>query len=452
MAAERQSSYSVIGLAKSGVAAANALHVRGHQVVISDLRDVTALAEHLARLRAGVEVVLGENVVREGDLVVVSPGIPPRGAVFEDARAKGCEVIGEIALFQRLAGGVDTLAVTGTDGKSTTTCWLGEMLRASGRPTWVGGNLGTPLCASLEELTPEHAVVAEVSCFQLWTSEEWHPAVAVITNIAPDHLGYYDGSYDRYKAAKRQVMANLGAGETAVLNADDPTLVQWRAPQPAVTRWFSRDVLPDDKEGVFLRGDTLTARLGDIDTALVRVDQLQVPGVHNVENAMAAACAALSFGLSVEAVRDALQSFAGLEHRIERVRTVGGVTFYNDSKATNPHAGEAALRSFSESFVLIAGGSKKGSDFEPWADLVADNVRHAVLCGDTAERIAEAIDGRVPITTTKTLEDAVTAAYELAGDGGVVVLSPACASFDQFRSFEHRGEVFKGLVANLSGN
>lgn len=441
-------SYSILGLARSGVAAANALHRRGASVIVSDLRGVEALAEHIARLEPGIEVALGENVLRDGDTIVVSPGIPPRAPVFAEAEARGLEVVGEVALFQRLEPKKPILAVTGTDGKSTTTAWLGAMCEASGRPTWVGGNIGVPLCESVDRLEPDHLVIAEVSCFQLSTAAELHPRVAILTNIAPDHLDYYSGSLPAYVAAKRRLLANLALGESAVLNRDDATLRTWSAPRPARTLWYSRSPLDADLQGVFVRDGRLVARMPD-ELDLIAVDDLPIPGSHNVENALAATCGALAWGIPAKSVCEALRSFGGLEHRIERIRTVDGVTWYNDSKATNPHAGEAALRAFEEKIVLIAGGSKKGSDFDAWADLVADHVRHAVLCGDTADRIEGAIAGRVPVTRANTLADATLAARHAAGGQGVIVLSPACASFDQFQSYEHRGREFKRLVHEL---
>lgn len=442
--------FSVLGLARSGVAAANALVARGESVIISDLKDGEALAEHLAKLHPDVQVRFGENVVRQGDTVVVSPGLPPSAPVFAEARKRRHEVIGEIALFQRLADGVDTLAVTGTDGKSTTTTWLGEMVAADGQPCWVGGNLGTPLCAALSELTHKHVVVAEVSCFQLWTSREWHPKVAVITNIAPDHLDYYDGSYDAYKAAKRLVLGNLRSDDTAVLNADDETLAEWRAPRGAQTWWFSRTALTGGKSGVYLdEAGYLVWRHYGRDVRLVHRSELRVPGLHNVENAMAAAAGALAYGVSMISVQAALRSFSGLEHRIELVSEVDGVRWYNDSKATNPHAGEAALRAFDEKIVLIAGGYEKDSDFTVWADLAVERCAHVVLNGNTAERMAEALGDRVPVTRVETLAQAIDAAKGLATPDSVVVLSPVCSSFDQFKSFEHRGAAFKEIVTAL---
>ena len=422
--------YAVIGIARSGVAAANALAERGHHVLASDPGDEGRLAQQLAALDPRVDVELGRNVVQDHATVVVSPGLPPRVPLFAECRKRGLEVIGEIALFQRLAGGAAVLAITGTDGKSTTTAWLGEMCRLSGRPTWVGGNIGIPLCAGLSELTADHVVIAEVSCFQLWTSAEFHPQIAVFTNIAEDHLDYFDGDFEAYQAAKRSLMQNQRTGDVTVLNAGDPILSGWSP--------------PDGVERVlYQRASGMLTVAG---TDLLDSAELSLPGAHNVENALAAAGAALSFGVEVEPIREALRTFGGLEHRIEAVGVHAGIRWYNDSKATNPHAGQAALRAFDQPITLLCGGSEKGSDFSDWARLAAGRVGHAICYGQTGPTIKRALESSVPVTRVETLSDAVAAALNVTPEDGIVVLSPVCASYDQFRSYEHRGREFKALV------
>ncbi len=448
MAAPR---YSVLGLAKSGIAAANALAARGFDVLASDTRSERELAEHIGRLDPKVEVSTGMNVIRPGDIVVASPGIKPSAPILAEARRLGTELIGEIALFHRLKPPrVPVLSVTGTDGKSTTTVWLGEMVRASGRPVWVGGNLGTPLCQALDTLTDEHVVVAEISCFQLSTSPEFKTIACTVTNLAEDHLDYY-GSFEAYVAAKRLLLAALGPGDTAVLNADDPLLAEWAAPPGAKTVRFSRR--QPVTEGLHLDGDgaIVWVRSGHT-TRLAHPTELRIPGAHNVENAMAAAGVALSFGIPIDAVRTALRSFGGLEHRIEFVRELDGVRYFNDSKATNPHASEAALTAFpGERLVLLAGGSEKGSTFEGrWVALVAANAAQVVCYGQTGPRISAALGDRVPTTRCETLAQALEHARALAATKGVVVLSPACASYDQFQHYEDRGWQFKAMVHALA--
>ena len=438
--------FSVLGLARSGVAAANALVRRGADVLLSDRRSAEALAPARRQLDPQVEVVTGQNEVREGDVVVISPGVAPGSPGYELAHGRGSEVWSEVELFGRLSP-APILAITGTDGKSTTTALLGEMVRAAGRPVFVGGNIGIPLCAGLDELTPEHVVVAEVSCFQLIHCPTLHPRVAVYTNIAQDHIDYH-GSFSAYQEAKQMLFQQLEAADTIVWNADDEEMGKWRWPQ-APSRWtYSRRAAC--RPGVFLSGtDVVVAQPQAPEMTLLRADEIRIPGPHNQENAMAAAGGALAFGLPADAVREALRTFAGLEHRIEAAGEVGGVRFYNDSKATNPHAALAGLTAFGDApMVVIAGGSEKKADFAEVGEVLADRARAVVLIGETRERIREAIPtGGPPVELADTLEDAIARSHTLARGEGVVTLCPACASFDMFLDFEDRGRKFKEAVA-----
>ncbi len=430
--------YSVVGLARSGVAAANALARLGKDVLASDTKDTLATA-----LDPRVATHFGKNVVRAGDVVVMSPGVPPHAPIFAEAERLGCRVISEIQLFQELRPDLHVLAITGTDGKSTTTSWLGAMCAAD-RPTFVGGNIGIPLTQAVHDLAHGQTVVAEVSNAQLMTAPAFHPRVAVVTNIAPEHLDYH-GSFEAYVAAKHRILENLGEGDAAVLRRD-PLLGSWRAPGRARTLYFDRT--PHDLDGLTVLPmagrPTLVFRLDGVETQLVPVDELALPGSHNLENAMAAAGAALLHGIPAETVRGVLRRFQGLEHRLERVPTTDGINWYNDSKATNPHAAMAGLTAFSEGLVVIAGGYGKGADFREWADRVAAAAVHVVVNGKSRDEMAALLEGRVPHTVVPTLAEAVEAARALRPLNAV--LSPACASFDQFTDFEHRGRTFKELV------
>ncbi len=335
------------------------------------------------------------------------------------------------------------LAVTGTDGKSTTTAWLGEIARAAG-PAGVGGNIGIPLCEAVDRLEPGAVVIAEISCFQLTNSPELHPKVAIFTNLAPDHLNYYAGSVTSYYAAKKRLMANLEAGETAVLNHGDPVLRTWRAPEPARSLWYAQQALPADRDGLWVEDGVIRSA----DGPLIETRALPLPGGHNVENAMAAALGARAYGIDDDAIRTGLLGFSGLQHRIQHVVTTDGIAWYNDSKATNPHAAEAALRAFDERIVLLAGGSEKDAEWADWADLVVERTRHVILFGETAAKLDAALSNRVAVSRVQDLEAAIAEARRVTRKG-IVVLSPACASFDQFDNFEHRGEVFEALVRTL---
>lgn len=444
-------SFSVVGLARSGVAAANTLVRLGADVLASDSRTADAAHELAKTLDSRVQVVFGRNVVRPGDDVVMSPGVPPRAPIFAEARAAGCRILSEVQLFQELRPDVTIAAITGTDGKSTTTSWLGA-IGARARKTFVGGNIGIPLSGAVMDLESGQLVVAEISNAQLETAPAFHPRVAVVTNIAPEHLDYH-GSFEAYVAAKHRIIENLGPGDTAVLR-DDPLLSSWTLPEGA-RRWlFGRHgaALTDGVDGLYVADGQLVHRVGTEVIRLVPVESLALRGLHNLENAMAAAGAALALGVDVDVVRAVLTDFTGLEHRLERVRTLHGVTWHNDSKATNPHAALAGLTAFAgKALVVIAGGSAKGADFTEWAEGVIPRARHVIVNGATAEAMVAALAGRVPVTRVADLGSAVAAAAALTREWGAadVVLSPACASFDQFRDYEHRGRVFKALVAEL---
>jgi UDP-N-acetylmuramoylalanine--D-glutamate ligase len=450
--------FSVLGIARSGVAAANALVRRGADVVASDLRAEAALADALARLDPRVAVVTGENRVREGDTVIISPGIKPGSPAFREAHARGAAVWSDVELFGRMSP-APVLAITGTDGKSTTTALLGEIVRAGGRPVFVGGNIGIPLMGGLDELTPGHVVVAEVSCFQLVHCPTLRPRVAVYTNIAVDHVDYH-GSYEAYQAAKRLLVANQTRSDTIVWNADDAELRHWTWPVPP-RRWaYSR--LGPVEAGLHAMDGVVTAAMDGATFPLIGTDEIRIPGPHNLENAMAAAGAALAFGIEPEAVADTLRAFPGLEHRIEHTATIGAVGWYNDSKATNPHAALAGLTAFGERpMVVIAGGSEKGSDFGEVGQVLAARARGVVLIGQTRDRIAAAIAAAVadrgapagggpPVVKADTLEGAIAAAHDLARGEGVVTLCPVCASFDMFQDYEDRGRQFKEAVRRFA--
>jgi len=444
-------SFSVVGLARSGVAAANTLARLGADVLASDSRAAEAAHDLVKTLDSRVQVVFGKNVVRPGDDVVMSPGVPPRAPIFSEARAAGCRILSEVQLFQELRPDATIAAITGTDGKSTTTSWLGAIC-ARARTTFVGGNIGIPLSGAVLDLEEGQLVVAEISNAQLETAPAFHPKVAVVTNIAPEHLDYH-GSFEAYVAAKHRIIDNLGPGDTAVLR-NDPLLSSWVLPEGA-RRWlFGRQgaPIPNGVDGLYVNDGQLVLRVGTNVTPLLPVGALALRGLHNVENAMAAAGAALALGIDVDVVRVGLSDFTGLEHRLERVRTLHGVTWHNDSKATNPHAALAGLTAFSDkALVVIAGGSAKGADFTEWADGVVPKASHVVVNGATAEAMVIALAGRVPVSRVADLAAGVAAAAVLTREWGAadVVLSPACASFDQFRDFEHRGRVFKALVAEL---
>jgi len=430
--------FSVLGLARTGVAAANWLAMHGMDVLASDPKPAGELP--LDRLHPAVKTVPGRNEVREGDVVVISPGIKPHTPAWNLAHEKGSEVLSDIDLFARLCP-CPIVAVTGTDGKSTTTALIGELLRGAGNDTFVGGNIGWACMEGLDGLTPQSVAVLEVSCFQLTHCPTFSPAVAVVTNIAEDHVEYH-GTFQAYVEAKQMIYANMGPGQRLVVNGDDPEIAKWRLPEGVEVRrfgWQDRFELWADDRAVYVDGRRQHGH-----------DELRLPGRHNVENIMAAVAAVEGRFATPERFLPALRGFAGLEHRMEFVAEIRGVSWYNDSKATNPHAATAVLNAFSDRFWLLAGGYEKGSDFSELGKLVGEKTLGAVLFGVTKHRIADTIPAGHPVHLVENLPQAVQRAFELARPGQRVILAPACASFGEFKDFEHRGHVFKELVRRLA--
>lgn len=439
----------VYGLGASGTAAAELLLARGVEVLGVDGRresdlDLGSLAgrEGFRVAPEGEEAELPEGA----DAVVVSPGVPGERPLLRAAREAGLPVIGEVELaFPLLEGTV--VAITGSNGKSTTTALTGAMIEASGRTVEVCGNIGRPLAACVDG-PPGRVFVVELSSFQLETVDTFRPRAAALLNLAPDHLDRYDDLLD-YGEAKRRIFARQGPGDVAVLNADDA----WTAALAphGRKRLFSRRRVVED--GCYLEGGrVLEAVPSAAPRALFAAADVPLAGVHNLENAMAAALLARAVGAEPEAIADGLAGFRGLPHRLERVAEAGGVTWYDDSKGTNPAAVLKSLEGFDDGSVhLILGGRNKGADFADLRQAVARKARRLYLIGEAAGEAAGALQGTVPHEHAVTLRAAVTLAADHAKPGEVVVLSPACASFDQFRNFAHRGRVFQALVRERLG-
>ena len=441
---------TVVGLARSGVAAARLLRTAGAQVTGTDLKPLEALGRVAAELQAlGVRLVTGPHArgAFDGtDLVVVSPGVPLHGDQLGPARARGMPIIGELELGWR-ALEAETFAITGTNGKTTTTALTGALLAEQPRPVLVAGNIGTPLAARALGFPPDGLVVCEVSSFQLETTDAFQPRVAAVLNITPDHLDRH-GSLAAYVDAKARIFANQTPADCTIVNADDEAAEALARRTRARVVWFSRR--RPASHGVFVRDGWVAATLNGHVEAICPVAEIFLRGAHNVENVLAAAACALWAGLAPEAIRRAIGRFRAVAHRIEFVRDRRGVQYYNDSKGTNVASTLKALESFSERILLIAGGKGKGQDFEPLATAARGRVGHAFLIGEDAPKLAAAFKGAsIPVARCPSLEAAVEAAGQLAMPGDVVLLSPACASFDMFDSFEHRGDVFKKLVERL---
>jgi UDP-N-acetylmuramoylalanine--D-glutamate ligase len=440
----------VVGLGRSGAGVARLCAARGARVTVTDRKPAEDLAFVVAALPAGTTTELGGHppgIFASADLIVLSPGVPPLPEL-EAARAAGIPVTGELELAARFLS-APIVAVTGTNGKSTTTALCGAMLAGTGRPTFVGGNLGVPLVEAVgtPAAGPDGLCVVEVSSFQLETAERFAPRIAVLLNISPDHLDRYP-DLESYAAAKARIFRAQGPGDYAVVNAEDPHVLGLaRAVPGRVLRFSSRHPLD---EGGWLAPDALCLRLPD---GPVERYPRALPGLigqHNLENALAASLAARLAGAPTGAVRDALVAFRPLPHRMALVAEVGKVAYYDDSKGTNVGAVVAALDGFPRKVVLIAGGRDKGSDYAPLAKVMRAVGRGAVVVGEAAARIQAALDPVVPVGAAATLEEAVVAAAAMAQPGDAVVLSPACASFDMFRDYAHRGEAFCAAVAALA--
>ena len=441
----------VVGLGKSGLAAARFLKERGARVTVSDARPATLIAELPGLLEQGIMVEAGSHgllTFRRQDLIVVSPGVPASTPELKQVRAMGMHIIGELELgAQSLQGQV--LAITGSNGKTTTTSLLGEILKAAGKPTLIGGNIGKPVTELVPESTPETWSVLEVSSFQLETVETFRPRIAMVLNITPDHLDRH-GSFENYAAAKARITEFQTAEDFLVLNAEDKATQMVAAKTKAQIYWFSprRQI----KQGAFVHGETIffIPSEGAKPEPVMPVAEIPLAGAHNVENVLAAVCAARLAGVPSEAIRTAVAAFKAVEHRLEFVRELHGVRYYNDSKATNVDATAKAVEAFAGGIYLILGGKDKDSDYAAMGPLLRDRVKTVITIGSAAEKIEHQLAGVVKIERAETMDRAVALAHEAAVAGDTVLLAPACASFDQFQNYEHRGQVFKSLVQALN--
>jgi UDP-N-acetylmuramoylalanine--D-glutamate ligase len=440
----------VAGMGKSGVAAALFLNERGARVTVSDTKSEAELAQEIEALRGrGIAVETGGHgaaAFAAQDLIVVSPGVPADAPPLEQARARGIEVIGEIELASRFLPG-KIVAITGSNGKTTTTALTGAVLSGGGKKVQVGGNIGTPAISLVPGGTSDTYHVLEISSFQLETIQRFRPAIAVMLNVTPDHLDRH-GNFEAYLAAKARIFENQVPGGYAVLNAGDPACRRMAALTRAQLCWFSRTREPE--AGAFVRGGGIYWRGPEGDQPVLSLADIGLKGVHNVENVLAAVCVGMIAGCAPESIRRAVREFKAVEHRLEFVAAVNGVEYYNDSKATNVDAAVKALEAFPGNLHVILGGKHKGSPYTPLRELLKQRAKRAYTIGAAAEMIAEDIRGAVEVISAGTLENAVALAAGNAAAGDIVLLAPACASFDQFQSYEHRGRVFKETVAALA--
>jgi UDP-N-acetylmuramoylalanine--D-glutamate ligase len=439
----------VVGLGKSGVASALFMKAHGARVTVSDTKsgdelrnEIPVLLDHGITVETGGH---GERTFRGQDLIVVSPGVPVDAPPLVQARSLGETVIGEVELAAQFLPG-PMVAITGSNGKTTTTTLTGEIIAASGFPVLVGGNIGTPAISLAERAKPETVIVLEISSFQLETIQTFRPKIAVVLNVTPDHLDRHR-TFEIYTDAKARIFENQQGSDFAILNADDPTCVEMGGRTRAQVFWFSRH--KEVQQGAWVRDGNIVFRDGSGQREIMQVSDIPLKGAHNLENVLAAVCGAALMGCPPEKIRQAVHGFKAVEHRLEFVATVNGVDYYNDSKATNVDATIKALESFPGNIHLILGGKDKGSDYTVLNDLIHQRVKRIYTIGAAAAKIESQVKG-AEVVHAETLENAIRKASAAAKPGDVVLLAPACASFDQFKSYEHRGKVFKEIVGGLA--
>jgi UDP-N-acetylmuramoylalanine--D-glutamate ligase len=439
----------VVGMARTGVATALFCAARGARVTAVDTRSEPELGEAVRKLRAaGVACEFGTHndaLFLAQDLIVPSPGVPADLSQLLAAGKSGVTIWSEIELASRFLSG-RLIGITGSNGKTTTTSLVEHILRSSGFPTILAGNIGTPLIAAVETSRDDTITVAELSSFQLELTDAFRPNIAVFLNLTPDHLDRHH-TMEAYGRAKARIFANQTERDIAVLNADDPGTTRYAPARPQVY-WFSRKQRV--VQGAFVKDGQVVIRGDGEEQAILRVDEIPLVGAHNLENVLAAVLTAKLAGAALQKIAAAVKNFAGVEHRLEFVAEIAGVRYYNDSKATNVDATLKALEAFSGRILVILGGKDKDSDYTALCEELRERAVLALLIGAAAEKIASQIAGSVKLERAGTLERALEFAEHEARPGDVVLLAPACASFDQFENYEHRGRVFKELVRKLA--
>ena len=440
----------VVGLGRTGLAAARFLSQTGAHVTVSDSRppaDFQAQIQELVPAKVALELGRhSEDAFSRHDLIVVSPGVDVEQPLLREARERGIPLISEIEIASWFLPG-RCIGVTGSNGKTTTVTLLGKVFEDSGFAVRVGGNIGAPLISQLDGSSERTVSVVELSSFQLQTIERFRPTLSVLLNLTPDHLDRH-GSFEQYVAAKANIFRNQGPEDTAVLNADDPEVMKLASSLRSRVVLFSlkRELL----EGVFVQNGNLVYRSGNLERELLKVRDVRLRGLHNLENVLAAAATACILGVDFDSLRETVSRFTGVEHRLEFVREIRGVSFFNDSKATNVDAAGRSVEAMGGRVHVILGGQAKGGSFLPLSRAFEKKVKAVYLIGSAADRIAGEVSGSWETVRCDGLKKAVEEAFQRAKPKETVLLAPACASFDQFRNFEHRGRVFKDAVKKLA--
>jgi UDP-N-acetylmuramoylalanine--D-glutamate ligase len=443
---------SVIGAARSGIAVAKLLHEQGAHVFVTDSAHAEKLGQQLTDLASiGVEFETGGHTDRvyDCDVVVLSPGVPSTIPVVMEARRRNLNIVSELEAASWYCP-APMIAVTGTNGKTTTTTLIGRMLHDAKMKHVVAGNIGMAFSSVISELDASSVAVLEVSSFQLDDIRLFHPKVSVILNITPDHLDRYDNSFEKYVASKCRVFENQTISDVLIYNYDDEaTRSRVQALASSHVRAIPFGMRQQFDEGAFVENGKLVTLLNGRRSEIIETEQMSIKGIHNIYNSMAATLAAQSFTVGAPSLRATLKNFKGVEHRLEFVREINGVKFVNDSKATNVDSVWYALQAFKEPIILLLGGRDKGNDYSTLNDLIKKNVKAIIAIGESAEKVRTVLSAIKSVSIAGSMPEAVNIANSLASPGDVVLLSPACASFDWFRNYEHRGIVFKELVNAL---
>jgi UDP-N-acetylmuramoylalanine--D-glutamate ligase len=436
---------SIIGMARSGIAAANFLAEQGARVTLLDGKSKEALSDVLKQLASGVSTVFqSSSPLPDADLVILSPGVDIHSPDLKSARASGTEIISELELAYRMSE-TPIIAITGTNGKSTTTSLIGHLLDQGGKDVQIGGNIGVPFISLIKDQARDYMVL-EISSFQLEGAVQFHPHISVILNITPDHLDRHK-TIEHYAELKERIAAKQTQDDILVLNHDDPWVHRVAAGKLSRKWYFSMS--EPVEQGCYLSGDRVLFKDGEKEETICRISELHQAMQWQVENILPSVLVARLAGIATASIARTLREFKGLEHRLEWVRSLNGVDFINDSKGTNIGALEKSLNSFDRPVVLIAGGQDKGGDFQSLKPLFKKKVKHMVLIGEARPKIQTVLNGSFGYESADDMETAVRQAYAQTQPGDVVLLSPACASFDMFRDYEDRGRQFKGCVQSL---
>jgi len=440
----------IIGMARSGLAAAELILRMGGQPFVSDNGPADKLTSIINQLKAaGIEYETGEHTERlfKSEYIILSPGVPVSSEIVQKIKSRGIPVFSEIELASWFCRG-KIIAVTGSNGKTTTTTLIGAILDQAGIKNQVCGNIGFPFSAAVESIPSDGWAVVELSSFQLETIEDFAPNVSLLLNITPDHLDRYE-SYDSYKRAKYRIAEAQSENDFLIINEDSKNIKSEDIITDAEKIYFS--ITRELPTGVFKRGESLVGLVDGVENFIIDITRIKIPGLHNLQNTAAASLACLLADVPPTIIGEALSRFPGVEHRLEEVATVAGIRFVNDSKATNVDSVCYALRSFKSPICLIAGGRDKDSDFAPIVQYGKNRIKEVILIGEAREKMFEILGKSFPVQFAESMEEAVKKAFTAASPGDVVLLSPACASFDMFDNFEHRGEIFKKAVLSLNG-